>query len=85
VHIREQELGLYDRKCRNICKETYLGMDGSQVGVLKEANQVSLRGLLQCKDGVALEAEVSLEVLSNLPAPAEGLQLGQGSEHCGER
>jgi hypothetical protein len=59
-------------------------MDGSQVGVLKEANKVSLRGLLQCKDGVALEAEVSLEVLSNLPAPAEGLQSEKGTEHCGE-
>jgi hypothetical protein len=62
--------------------ETYLGMDGSQVGVLKEANQVSLRGLLQSKDGVALEAEVSLEVLSNLPAPAEGSQSGQETKHC---
>jgi hypothetical protein len=56
-------------------------MDGSQVGVLKEANQVSLGGLLQCKDGVALKAEVSLEILSNLPAPAEGLQSEKGTEH----
>jgi histone H3 len=42
-----------------------LGVDGAQVGVLKETNQVSLRGLLESHDSGRLEAEVSLEVLSN--------------------
>ena len=44
-----------------------LGVDGAQVGVLKETNQVSLRGLLKGHDSRGLEAEVSLEVLGNLP------------------
>ena len=43
-----------------------LGMDGAQVGVLKQTNQVSLGGLLQGHDSRGLEAEVSLEVLGNL-------------------
>ena len=43
-----------------------LGVDGAQVGVLKQSDQVSLAGLLQCHHGAALEAQVRLEVLSNL-------------------
>ena len=43
-----------------------LGVDGAKVGVLKETNEVSLRGLLEGHDGRALEAEVGLEVLGNL-------------------
>ena len=43
-----------------------LGMDGAQVGVLKETNEVSLRGLLEGHDSRGLEAKVSLEVLGNL-------------------
>lgn len=43
-----------------------LGMDGAQVGVLKQTNQVSLRGLLEGHDSRGLEAKVSLEVLGNL-------------------
>ena len=43
-----------------------LGMDGAQVGVLKETNQVSLRGLLESHDSRGLETQVSLEVLGNL-------------------
>ncbi len=43
-----------------------LGVDGAQVGVLEEANHVSLSGLLESKDGRGLEAEVSLEVVGNL-------------------
>ena len=44
-----------------------LGMDGTQVGVLKQTNQVSLRSLLQSHDSRALETQISLEVLGNLP------------------
>ena len=44
-----------------------LGVDGAQVGVLEQANQVGLAGLLQSHDGGALEPQVSLEVLGNLP------------------
>ena len=43
-----------------------LGVDGAKVGILEETDEVSLRGLLEGHDGRALEAEVSLEVLSDL-------------------
>ena len=43
-----------------------LGMDSAKVGVLKEANQVGFTGFLQGHDGRPLEAQVSLEVLSDL-------------------
>ena len=43
-----------------------LGVDGAQVGVLEEANQVGLRGLLQGDNGRRLEAEVGFEVLRDL-------------------
>jgi len=50
-----------------------LGVDGAQVGVLEQPNQVGLAGLLQGTDGSGLEPQVSLEVLSNLPdQPLEG-------------
>mgnify|MGYP003702535581 FL=1 len=41
-------------------------MDGAQVGVLEEPDEVRLGGLLQRGDGGALEAEVGLEVLRDL-------------------
>ena len=44
-----------------------LGVDGAQVCVLKETNQVSFRCLLKGSHGCALEPQVSLEILSNLP------------------
>ena len=37
-----------------------LGVDGAQVGVLEEAHEVRLGGLLEREDGVALEAQVRL-------------------------
>ena len=43
-----------------------LGMDGAQVGVLEQTNQVSLAGFLQGHDGRALESQVSFEVLGDL-------------------
>ena len=43
-----------------------LGVDGAQVGVLEQTNQVGLAGLLQSHDGRALEAEIGLEVLGDL-------------------
>ena len=43
-----------------------LGVDGAEVGVLKQTDEVSLAGLLEGHDGGALEAEVSLEVLGDL-------------------
>ena len=52
-----------------------LGVDGAQVGVLEESDQVSLAGLLQSHDGGALEAQVGLEVLSDLPDQALEGQL----------
>ena len=44
-----------------------LGVDGAQVGVLKQTNQVSLAGLLKSHDSRALEAQIGLEVLGNFP------------------
>ena len=52
-----------------------LGMDGAQVGVLEETHQVGLTGLLQSHDGRALEPQVGLEVLGNLPDQALEGQL----------
>ena len=50
-----------------------LGVDGSQVGVLEESDEVRLGGLLEGQDGGRLEPEVSLEVLSDLTdKPLEG-------------
>ena len=43
-----------------------LGVDGAQVGVLKETDKVSLRGLLEGHDSAGLETQVSLEVLGDL-------------------
>jgi len=43
-----------------------LGVDGAQVGVLEEGDEVSLNGFLESTNGGALEAEIGLEVLSNL-------------------
>ena len=41
-------------------------MDSTQVGILEEADEVSLGGFLQGHDSRGLEAEVGLEVLSDL-------------------
>ena len=43
-----------------------LGVDGAQVGVLEEADEVSLSGFLESQDGGALESKVSLVVLGQL-------------------
>lgn len=43
-----------------------LGMDGAQVDILKEADKVSLSGLLEGSNGSALETQVSLGLLGNL-------------------
>ena len=43
-----------------------LGVDGAEVGVLEQANEVGLGGLLEGHDGGGLEPQVSLEVLSDL-------------------
>lgn len=43
-----------------------LGVDGAQVGVLEEGDEVRLDRLLQGTDGRRLEAEVGLEVLGDL-------------------
>ena len=40
-------------------------MDGAQVGVLEQRDEVGLNGLLESTDGRGLEAKVGLEVLSN--------------------
>ena len=52
-----------------------LGVDGSQVGVLKQANQVGLSSLLEGKYSAGLEPEVGLEVLGNFSHQALEGQL----------
>ena len=52
-----------------------LGVDGAQVGVLEQANQVGLAGLLEGHHGGALEPQVGLEVLGDLPHQALEGQL----------
>ena len=50
-----------------------LGMDGTQVGIFKETDQVCLRCLLQGHHSRGLEPKVSLEVLGNFTdEPLEG-------------
>ena len=50
-----------------------LGVDGAQVGVLEESDEVSLAGLLESHDSAGLEPQVGLEVLGDLPdEPLEG-------------
>lgn len=44
-----------------------LGMNSTQIRILKQSNQISLRRLLKCGHGGALEAKISLEILRNLP------------------
>jgi hypothetical protein len=43
-----------------------LGVNGAKIGVLEESNEVSLSSFLKGKNGRPLEAEISLEILSNL-------------------
>ena len=43
-----------------------LGVDGAEVGVLEEANKVSLSSLLKSEDSGSLEPKVGLEVLGDL-------------------
>ena len=43
-----------------------LGVDGAEIGVLEQPDQVGLAGLLKSHHGRALEAEVGLEVLGDL-------------------
>ena len=52
-----------------------LGVDGAEVGVLEEANEVGLGRLLEGDDGRRLEAQVSLEVLGDLADEALERQL----------
>ena len=40
-----------------------LGVDGAQIGIFKEGDEVCLDGFLEGTDGGRLEAEVGLEVL----------------------
>ena len=43
-----------------------LGVNGAQVGIFEKTNEVSLGSFLQSHNGGRLEAEVGLEVLSDL-------------------
>jgi len=43
-----------------------LGVDGAQVGVLEQTDQVGLGCFLESSDGRALETQIGLEVLSDL-------------------
>ena len=62
-----------------------LGVDGSQVGVLEEADQVGLSGLLQRQHCTGLEAKVGLEVLGDLTDEALEGQLADQELCAGSR
>eukprot|EP00798_Chlamydomonas_sp_ICE-L_P028173 gene28173-biopygen32138 len=47
-----------------------LGVDGSQVGVLEQANQVGLSSLLEGQDGRGLETQIGLEQSQGITKPA---------------
>merc|ERR1719309_190358 len=50
-----------------------LGVNGAQIGVLEQTDQVGLTSLLQSPNGGTLEPEICLEILGNLPhQPLEG-------------
>ena len=59
-------------------------MDGAQVGVLEQAHEVSLGGLLQGEHGGALEAQVGLEVLGDLTDQALWCERVEGRREGGE-
>ena len=40
-------------------------MDGAQVGVFEESNEVGFRGFLKGEDGAALESELGFDVVSD--------------------
>lgn len=42
-----------------------LSVDGAQVGILEERDEVSLNGFLEGTDGRRLEAKIRFEVLSD--------------------
>jgi hypothetical protein len=42
-----------------------LGVNGAEVGVLEQGDQVRLDGLLESADGRRLEAKIGLEVLGD--------------------
>ena len=50
-------------------------MDGAEVGVLEEGDEVRLGGLLESDDGGSLESEVVLEILGDLADKALEGQL----------
>jgi len=52
-----------------------LGVDGAQVGVLKQSHKVCLTGLLESTNGSTLEAKIGLEVLGNFSDQALEGQL----------
>ena len=43
-----------------------LGVNGTQVGILKQSYQVGLGSFLQGQDSGTLESQITLEILSNL-------------------
>jgi len=43
-----------------------LGVDSTQVSILKKSHKVSLGGFLKGQDGRSLEAQITLEILGNL-------------------
>ena len=59
-----------------------LGVDGAQVGVLKETNKVSLGSLLESHDSGGLEAQIGLEVLGDLTDQTLEWQLAD-EQLCG--
>jgi hypothetical protein len=57
-------------------------MDGAEIGILEERDEISLNGLLESADGGRLEAQVGLEILGDFADEALEGQLAD-EEFCG--
>ncbi len=57
-----------------------LGVDGAEVGVLEERDEVRLDRLLKSTDRRRLEAEIGLEVLGNLTNLQEDALVASAKE-----
>jgi hypothetical protein len=58
--MRSKSVNLYDQRGDEDVHGDALGVNGRQVGVFEEGDEVRLRGLLKSEDSGRLEAEVGL-------------------------
>ncbi len=59
-----RQLNIFRHDCHS------LSVDGAQVGVLEQSDEIRLGGLLKGHHGGGLESEIGLEILGNFPDQA---------------